>query len=109
MSLLNSAIASSIGTTKVSVLTVPAGNAAVLIGANLANILTNAMPSCTVSINRGGTEVTLIKAVPIPVNSGFVFSGTEQKIVLQAGDILNVVSDMAASIDVVISYSLLAN
>lgn len=109
MSLLNSAIAAAVGTTPVAVLTVPAGNAAVLIGGNLANILTSAMPSVTVTVVRGGVTINVIKAVPIPVNSGFTFSGTEQKLILMAGDVLNVVSDTADSIDVLISYSLLAN
>ena len=49
-------------------------------------------------------HVGILSASPIPDGSTVVAIGGEGKIVLEAGDIIKVQSNVASSIDVVLSY-----
>jgi len=46
----------------------------------------------------------LIKAAPVPVGGTLVVVGGDQKVVMEPGDALKVVSDTASSADVVMSH-----
>jgi hypothetical protein len=98
-----------VGTTLTTVYTVPASPATttIIIGCLLANIHASAQVKASVKIvtvatsGENGDDVFLIKGVPVPFGSSLEI--VEGKIVMQAGDIIKVESDTAASIDVALS------
>lgn len=95
----------SVGTSTTSVYTVGAGKTAVVIGCNLSNRtgdLINASLLINKSVASGLDDVYLIRNIPIPNGSSFEFNGGN-KIILEAGDAIDVVSDTASSVDVIIS------
>ena len=53
--------------------------------------------------NNDGDNIYLIKAAPVPVGSSLVVVGGEQKVVLNASDVLKVTSNTASSADVALS------
>lgn len=104
MSLLNSVPASAVGTSKVVVYTVPSAKFAVLIGANLANLLDTPV-KVDIILKRGTTEYTMLRGLVIPPNAAYTFSGDEQKLVLIGNDQVIVKSNTAASVDAWLSMS----
>jgi hypothetical protein len=53
--------------------------------------------------NNDGDNIYLIKAAPVPVGSSLVVVGGEQKVVLNASDVLKVTSNTSSSADVALS------
>jgi hypothetical protein len=53
--------------------------------------------------NSDGDNIYLIKAAPVPVGSSLVVVGGEQKVVMNASDVLKVTSNTASSADVALS------
>ena len=91
-----------IGTTTADVYTVPASTVAVIIGCNLSN-KTGDQVNASLIINKSvGDDVYLIRNIPIPNGSAFEFNAGN-KIILEAGDKIQVVSDTAASVDAIVS------
>tara|TARA_R110002167_G_scaffold331270_1_gene537971 strand:+ start:174 stop:512 length:339 start_codon:yes stop_codon:yes gene_type:complete len=96
----------SIGTTTTNVYTCPGSTTAIILGASLANIETGAIGG-SIKLAKNGTgvgvdDVFIVKAAPVPVGSAVeVMAGN--KVVLEAADILQFVSDTAASLDVTVS------
>ena len=95
-------LSSSIGTTAISVYTTPTNTTTTVIGLTLCNTSTVQI-SCDVYITRSSVNYYLGKGLQIPVGTSIVPIGGEQKVVLQAGDIIKVISNNATSCDVVIS------
>lgn len=92
----------SIGTTTADVYTVPASTVAVIIGCNLSN-KTGDQVNASLIINKSvGDDVYLIRNIPIPNGSAFEFN-SGNKIILEAGDKIQVVSDTASSVDAIVS------
>ena len=93
----------SIGTSTTDVYTVPASTTAVVIGCNLSN-RTGDQVNGNVLINKAGADddVYLIRNIPIPNGSAFEFNAGN-KIILSAGDKIQVSSDVASSIDAIVS------
>lgn len=85
-----------VGTTATTVYTVPASTVAVVIGLNVSNILTS---SITVDVALAGTYV--VKGAPIP--AGAALSVLDGKIIMEAGEALQVTSSAASSADVILS------
>lgn len=91
-----------IGTSTADVYTVPASTVAVIIGCNLSN-KTGDQVNASLIINKSvGDDVYLIRNIPIPNGSAFEFNAGN-KIILETGDKIQVVSDTASSIDAIIS------
>ena len=91
-----------IGTTESTVYTVAASTVAVVIGCNIAN-LTGDQINASVRLDKAtGDDIYIIKNIPIPNGSAFEFN-TGNKIVMETGDAIKIVSDTASSLDVVIS------
>jgi hypothetical protein len=91
-----------IGTSTADVYTVPATTVAVIIGCNLSN-KTGDQVNASLIINKAvGDNVYLIRNIPIPNGSAFEFNAGN-KIILETGDKIQVVSDTASSIDVIVS------
>ena len=92
-------LASSV-TTQTSIITAAANTQTTLIGLSAANTTTGA-GSVTVVLTRSSTEYHVIKNAVVPANDSLVLYGGDQKLVLQAGDILKVTS--TAAVDVIAS------
>lgn len=93
-------LASSVGTSASSVYTVGAGVTATTIGMNIANI-TASQILVDAYITSGGTDYYIVKGAPIP--AGSALSVLDGKIVLEAADVVKVISDTASSADVILS------
>jgi hypothetical protein len=94
----------SIGTSVTDVYTVPAATTAVVIGCNLSN-RTGDQINANVLINKadvGSDDVYLVRNIPIPNGSAFEFNAGN-KIILVAGDKIQISSDTATSVDAVVS------
>lgn len=91
-----------VGTSAATVYTCPSATQTTLIGLSMAN--TSASPITTDAyITRSAVNYYLIKGATVPVGGSLVIVGGDQKVVLQASDVLKVVNSAAASGDCVAS------
>jgi hypothetical protein len=94
--------ASAIGVTPVAVYTNPALTQATVIGMSIANLL--AVPiSVSVYVTSAATNYYMIKNATIAPGGALVPVGGDQKLVLEAGDRLQVQMGTATSADVIVS------
>lgn len=92
-----------VGTSAATVYTCPSATQTTLIGLSVAN--TSASPITTDAyITRSAVDYYLIKTATVPVGGSLVVVGGDQKVVMQVGDVLKVVTSAASSADVVASY-----
>ena len=91
-----------IGTSEATVYTVAANTVAVVIGCNIANLTGNQVNASVRLDKATGDDVYIVRNIPIPNGSSFEFN-TGNKIVMETGDAIKVVSDTASSIDVIVS------
>lgn len=91
-----------VGTSAATVYTCPSATQTTVIGLSAANT-TNGVITCNAYITSGGVDYYLIKNATIPVGSSLVIVGGDQKVVMEAADVLKVVTNTAASADVVCS------
>lgn len=88
-----------VGTSAATVYTCPSATQTTLIGLSVAN--TSASPITTDAfITRSAVDFYLIKTATVPVGGSLVIVGGDQKVVLQVGDVLKVVTSTASSADV---------
>ena len=98
-----------IGTSAATIYTCPASTETTIIGLSVANIVTSQI-TVSVKLNGAGRtsgavdDVHLVKDAPIPVGGTLVVVGGDQKVVMEPGDTVTVVSDTASSADVVLSH-----
>lgn len=92
-------VASSV-TTQSTVLTAAVNTQTTLIGLSLANTA-NGAASVTVVLTRSSNDYHVIKNATVPASDALVLYGGDQKLVMQAGDILKVTS--TATVDVIVS------
>lgn len=93
---------SSIGTSVADVYTVPANTTSVVIGCNLSNRTGDQINVNVIIYKVNGNDVYLIRNIPIPNGSSYEFSAGN-KIILEAGDKIQVQSDTALSTDAIVS------
>ena len=74
-----------------------------VIGMNLANITNSAVTADITLVNNDGPNISIVKSAPIPVGGSLVAIGGDQKLVMEASDIIKVKSSAATSIDVALS------
>jgi hypothetical protein len=86
-------------TTQTSVYTAPSATQSTIIGLNVANTNASAA-SVDIQVTSGATTVYFAKAVPIPVGSSLVAVGGDQKLVLEAADVLKVTSTVTVDVTV---------
>lgn len=92
-----------VGTSLVSVYTVPANTSSIIIGLNIACVATSSVVADIIIDKTSGDDANLIKNIPIPTGSSFeVLSG--QKIVLEVGDIVKARCDTAGGMDILLSF-----
>jgi len=89
--------------TAMTVYTCPSATQTTIIGMTLANITTSQVVVDVQLENSDGDNVYLVKDVPIPAGSAFVPVGGDQKVVMEASDVIKVTSDTANSVDSTLS------
>lgn len=99
-------IATGVGT---NVLTCDASTETTIIGLSVANtgssqILIDVLLKTSARTSGTGPDAYLIKAAPVPVGGSLVVVGGDQKVVMEPGDIVTVISDTATSADCVLSH-----
>jgi len=87
-------------TTQTTVISAAAGTQTTLIGLSLANTTTGAA-SVTVILTRSSNDFHVIKSAAVPAADTLILYGGDQKLVLQAGDLLKVTS--SAAVDAIAS------
>lgn len=87
-------------TTQTTVLTGAANTQTTIIGLSLANTASG-VATASVILSRSATDYYVIKNVSVPEADTLVLYGGDQKLVLQSGDILKVVSSVA--VDIIVS------
>ena len=91
-----------VGTSLTTVYTCPGATTAVVIGCNISNT-SGGQINVDVKLNKNtGDDVFLIMNIPIPNGSSYEFIAGS-KLVLEAADALEVQSDTATSVDVIVS------
>ncbi len=91
-----------VGTSAATVYTCPSATQTTVIGLSVAN--TSASPITTdVYITSSAVDYYLIKSGVVPVGGSLVVVGGDQKVVLEAADVLKVLTSAASSADVVAS------
>lgn len=96
------AVASAVGTTSTVVYTAPTGKKTIAIGCNVTNTTGAALPVEVKVLKVDGTAIYLAKAHRIDGGLGVDFL-QGRKLVLTAGETLNVASAAASSLDCVVS------
>jgi hypothetical protein len=92
-----------VGTSAATIHTGAGSTETTIIGLTIANIVTSQIEVDVQIENNDGDNIYLIKAAPVPVGSSLVVVGGEQKVVLNASDVLKVTSNTASSADVALS------
>lgn len=92
----------SVGTSAATIYTGPAATATTIIGMTIANTNGSTI-TVDVYITSGGTDYYLVKGASVPVGGSLVPVGGDQKVVIETGAVVKVVSSVASSADVVMS------
>ena len=89
--------------TDMTIYTCPSSTETTIIGMSIANITSSQITVDVKLENNDGNNIFVIKDAPIPVGATLVPVGGEQKIVMEASDVLKVQSDTANSADTALS------
>ena len=92
-----------VGTSAATIHTGASSTETTIIGLTIANIVTSQIEVDVQIENNDGDNIYLIKSAPVPVGSTLVVVGGEQKVVLNASDVLKVTSNTSSSADVALS------
>ena len=92
----------SVGTSAASVYTCPSATQTTIIGLSVGNT-SNSPVACDIYVTSGGVDYYMVKAATVPVGGALVPIGGDQKLCLEAADVLKVVSSAASSVDVIVS------
>ena len=87
-------------TTQTTIHTAPVGTQTAVIGLSLSNTGTN-VAVVTITLTRGATVVSIVTSATIPVGDTLVLYGGDQKLALQAGDLIKLTSNI--SVDSIVS------
>lgn len=87
-----------VGTSAATVYTCPSATQTTLIGLSMAN--TSSSPITTDAyVTRSAVNYYLVKGATVPVGGSLVIVGGDQKVVMQASDVLYIVNSAASSGD----------
>ena len=92
-----------VGTSAATIYTCPSSTATTIIGLSIANIVASQITVDVQLENSDGDNIYLVKAAPVPVGSALVVVGGDQKVVMEASDVLKVTTNTASSGDVALS------
>jgi len=99
------AAAAATGTSEVSVYTVGSNTTSTVIGLTCANVTSTSPIKVSIRFydSSGSANYYIVKNAEIFAGGALVAVGGDQKLVLETGDIIKVVSDTSSSIDTIIS------
>ena len=92
-----------VGTGAATIYTCPSSTATTIIGLSISNIVASQITVDVQLENNDGDNIYLVKAAPVPVGSALVVVGGDQKVVMEASDVLKVTTNTASSGDVALS------
>ena len=92
-----------VGTSAATIYTCPSSTQTTIIGLSVANIVASQITVDVQLENNDGDNIYLVKAAPVPVGSALVVVGGDQKVVMEASDVLKVTTNRASSGDVALS------
>ena len=92
-----------VGASAATIYTCPSSTETTIIGLSIANIVTSQIEIDVQIENNDGDNVYIIKDAPVPVGSSLVVVGGDQKVVMNASDVLKVTSSASTSADVTLS------
>jgi len=92
-----------VGSSPATVHTGASATETTIIGMSIANIHTSQIKVDVQLENNDGDNIYIVKDAPIPVGSSLIVVGGEQKVVMNASDVLKVTSNVASSADVALS------
>ena len=100
-----SVVTGNIGTSLAQVSdTVSSSTTHTIIGFSVSNIVANAI-TITASLSKnGGNTAYLVKSATVASGGTIVIVGGDQKVVLEEGDTMKVLTDTATSADAIVSY-----
>jgi hypothetical protein len=102
--IFKNSVTGSIGTATTTVYTSPSQTVATVIGVNVANVIAQNISVSVLIVDTSTSQTRyLVKDALIIPGSSVVLVGGDQKLVLETGDLLRVVSSQAVSADVVVS------
>ena len=94
--------AKNVGTSAATLMTGASATQTTVIGMTVANTSASNI-TADVYITSGGTDYYIVKGATIPVGGALVPIGGDQKVVIETGDAVKVVSSAASSADVNLS------
>ena len=99
------AAAAATGTSEVSVYTVPSSTTTTVIGLTCANVTSTSPIKVSIRVydDSGSAYFYVVKNAEIYEGGALVAVGGDQKLVLETGDLIRVVSDTASSVDTIVS------
>lgn len=92
----------SVGTSAATIYTCPSATATTIIGMTVSNTSSSNI-NVDVYITSSAVDYYLVKGALVPVGGSLVPVGGDQKVVIEAGDVVKVVSSAASSVDVIMS------
>jgi len=95
-------LTANVGTTATTALTGASGAQTTVIGMTVANTTTSNV-TASVTLTSGSTTVFLVRNATIPVGGSLVPVGGDQKVVVEASDVIQVQSSASSSLDVIVS------
>ena len=99
------AAAAATGTSEASVYTVPSSTTTTVIGLTCANVTSTSPVKVSIRVydSSASAHFYVVKNAEVFEGGALVAVGGDQKLVLETGDIIKVVSDTASSIDTIVS------
>ena len=99
------AAAAATGTSEVSVYTVPSSTTTTVIGLTCANVTSTSPVKVSIRVfdSSASAHFYVVKNAEIFEGGALVAVGGDQKLVLETGDIIKIISDTASSIDTIVS------
>ena len=99
------AAAAATGTSEASVYTVPSSTTTTVIGLTCANVTSTSPIKVSIRVfdSSGSAHFFIVKNAEVFEGGALVAVGGDQKLVLETGDIIKVVSDTASSVDTIVS------
>jgi hypothetical protein len=99
------AAAAATGTSEVSVYTVPSSTTTTVIGLTCANVTSTSPIKVSIRVYDASATAHfyVVKNAEIFEGGALVAVGGDQKLVLETGDVIKIISDTASSIDTIVS------
>ena len=99
------AAAAATGTSEVSVYTVPSSTTTTVIGLTCANVTSTSPVKVSIRVFDASATAHfyVVKNAEIFEGGALVAVGGDQKLVLETGDVIKIISDTASSIDTIVS------